>query len=100
MIAAAWSDVTGILHIGGPERMSRLEMGRRLAVLLRADPSVIAPIRRDQAPAAEPRPRDASLDSSRWRRLFPGLAWPTWEESLKDFGQSPRQYNFNNEPRP
>jgi dTDP-4-dehydrorhamnose reductase len=83
LLALARSDFTGLLHVGGPERLSRLEMGQRLAAFLGADPSVIVPSRRDQAPAAEPRPRDISLDSSRWRGLFPGLPWPAWEEALR-----------------
>jgi dTDP-4-dehydrorhamnose reductase len=82
LIALARSDFTGLLHIGGPERMSRLETGRRLAAFLGADPSVIVAGRRDDAPAGEPRPRDVALDSSRWRRLFPGLAWPAFEAAL------------------
>ena len=79
LIAVARSDYTGVLHIGGPERMSRLAMGRRLAALLGADPSVIVAARREDAPAGEPRPRDTSLDSSRWRRLFPDMPWPSFE---------------------
>src|SRR3954469_18015415 len=83
LVALARSDFTGLLHVGGPERLSRLEAGHRLAAFLGADPSVIVAARRDQAPAAEPRPRDLSLDSSRWRGLFPGLPWPGWEEALR-----------------
>jgi dTDP-4-dehydrorhamnose reductase len=76
------SDVGGIVHIGGPERMSRLEMGRRLAAVLGCDASAIVPARREQAGAGEPRPCDTSLDPSRWRRSFPGLPWPDFEEAL------------------
>jgi dTDP-4-dehydrorhamnose reductase len=82
LVELAHSDVTGVLHIGGPERLSRLEMGRRLAQFLGAGGANIVAVRRDDMPAAEPRPRDVSLDSSRWRGLFPGLPWPAWEEAL------------------
>ncbi len=82
LVALARSDVTGLLHLGGPERLSRLEMGRRLAAFLGADPGVFVAVRREQVPAPEPRPRDTSLDSSRWRELFPSHPWPTWEEAL------------------
>jgi dTDP-4-dehydrorhamnose reductase len=84
LLGVAFSDLTGMLHLGGPERLSRLEMGQRLAAFLDADPSAIVAVKREQAPAAEPRPRDVSLDCSRWRGLFPGQPWPTWEEALRE----------------
>jgi dTDP-4-dehydrorhamnose reductase len=84
LLEVAFSDFTGLLHLGGPERLSRLEMGQRLTAFLGADPSAIVAVTRDQAPAAEPRPRDVSLDSSRWRGLFPGHPWPAWDEALRE----------------
>ncbi len=84
LIALAESDYPGLLHLGGPERLSRLEMGRRLAAFLGAEASVIVPARREEVPAPEPRPRDTSLDSSRWRGLFPRQSWPAFEPSLRE----------------
>jgi dTDP-4-dehydrorhamnose reductase len=84
LAALARSDCTGVLHLGGPERLSRLEMGRRLAAFLGADASVTVPARREDVPAPEPRPRDVSLNSSRWRGHFPHLPWPTWEDALRE----------------
>jgi dTDP-4-dehydrorhamnose reductase len=82
LTALAMSDITGILHIGGPQRLSRLEMGQQLERFLGVHgPNLIA-VGRNDLPAAEPRPRDTSLDSSRWRRLFPSLPWPAWDEAL------------------
>jgi dTDP-4-dehydrorhamnose reductase len=78
------SDFVGLLHLGGPDRLSRLEMGQRLAAYLAVDPMTIPAAQRNSMPAAEPRPRDTSLDSSEWRRLFPGEPWPTWEEALRE----------------
>jgi dTDP-4-dehydrorhamnose reductase len=83
LLALLESDYTGLLHLGGPERLSRLEMGRRLAAFLGLDASAIVAGRRERMPAAEPRPRDVSLDSARWRQMFPGHAWPTFEEALR-----------------
>ncbi|MBV9121967.1 MAG: SDR family oxidoreductase [Planctomycetes bacterium] len=80
--ALAQSDFQGLLHLGGPERMTRLEMGCRLASLLGSDPSVLEPVSRLQVASPEPRPRDTSLDATLWRRLFPKQEWPTFEESL------------------
>jgi dTDP-4-dehydrorhamnose reductase len=84
LVALLAADMNGLLHVGGPERLSRLSMGRRLAVSLGADPSAICALRREQAPLTEPRPRDVSLDSSRWRRRFPELPWPAWEAALRE----------------
>jgi dTDP-4-dehydrorhamnose reductase len=82
LVEVARSDFTGRLHVGGPERLSRLEMGQRLAEFLGVGPAGIVAVRRADAPAAEPRPRDTSLDSGRWRELFPHVPWPGWHEAL------------------
>ncbi|MGH7227061.1 MAG: SDR family oxidoreductase [Gemmataceae bacterium] len=89
----ALADPLGLLHVGGPERLSRMEMGRRLADFLGGDPATIVSVSRGSVAAAEPRPADLSLDSSRWRSLFPHQEWPTWEEALSQlmplFGKRP-----------
>jgi dTDP-4-dehydrorhamnose reductase len=84
LAALARSDFTGLLHLGGPERLSRLAMGQRLAAFLGADPAPLVAARRAEVPAPEPRPRDVTLDSSRWRGLFPEQPWPAWEEAVRD----------------
>jgi dTDP-4-dehydrorhamnose reductase len=86
LVCLARSDITGLLHLGGPERMSRYEMGLRLAAYLHADPSPIVAASRSSAAAAEPRPRDTSLDSSRWRALFPHHPWPAFEQAIREMG--------------
>lgn len=85
LLALARSQETGVFHLGGPERMSRLEMGRRLAAFLRCAKPEIVPASRQQAPG-EPRPRDVSLDSARCRSVFPRLTWPGFEEALEEMG--------------
>jgi dTDP-4-dehydrorhamnose reductase len=84
LVALAESDSAGVLHLGGPERMSRLEMGQRLAAFLGVDASAFVPARREEVAAPEPRPRDTSLDSARWRGLFPRQPWHGYEESLRE----------------
>ena len=81
-LAVAAADCAGVLHLGGPERLSRLEMGQRLARTLGCAARIVPAGRNDGQP--EPRPRDVSLDSSRWRRLFPGQPWPAHEEAVRD----------------
>lgn len=75
-------DPLGLLHLGGPERLNRLEMGWRLAAFLGCDSAGFVATSRTSVAAAEPRPADLSLDSSRWRSLFPREEWPTWVEAL------------------
>jgi dTDP-4-dehydrorhamnose reductase len=86
LILLLQSEFEGILHLGGPERLSRLEMGQRLARFLNVDAGAIQAGERGSVPASEPRPRDASLDSSLWRSLLPGEPWPGWEDALTEMG--------------
>ena len=75
---AAWAFISvararhhGLLHLGGPERVSRLELGRRLAhALAVAEPSFEA-VSRTDVTSPEPRPADISLDSARFVSLYP-----------------------------
>jgi dTDP-4-dehydrorhamnose reductase len=59
----------GRFHLGGPERLSRYELGLRVAALLGLPPSLITPVRQGDLPQA-PRPADVSLDSRRARDLL------------------------------
>ena len=83
LVALADSDATGLFHVGGPERMSRLEMGQRLAAHLGVPANGIEAVSRLTA-GGEPRPRDTSLDSTRWRASFPTIPWPTFERELEE----------------
>jgi dTDP-4-dehydrorhamnose reductase len=64
-------NVKGIFHIAGAERLSRVQLGERVAAVLGLDASLIrrAPQRSHQG---APRPADVSLDISRARSE---LAW-------------------------
>src|SRR5262249_55229591 len=66
----------------------RYEMGQRLAAIIGGDASRLVAARREDPPAAEPRPRDTSLDSSLWRRLFPSIPWPSFEAALDEMLKS------------
>jgi dTDP-4-dehydrorhamnose reductase len=69
------NDCVGTWHVGGSARLSRYEFGLRLAAHLGLPTELIRPASRLDNPAAEPRPADLSLDSSRFRKAFPN--WPT-----------------------
>lgn len=55
----------GVFHVGGPERVSRYDLGLRTARLLGLDASLIEPVLFADAVGAAPRPADVSLDSGR-----------------------------------
>jgi dTDP-4-dehydrorhamnose reductase len=79
----ARSDYSGLLHVGGPQRMSRFEMGCRVANCLGLDPGFLVATRRLEVPFPEPRPRDCSLDSSRWHEVFSEVPWPDLEQATQ-----------------
>lgn len=54
----------GLLHLGGPERLSRFDFGSVLRDVLGMDANLIA-CTRDSVPLPAPRPPDVSLDSTR-----------------------------------
>jgi dTDP-4-dehydrorhamnose reductase len=62
----------GVFHLGGPERISRHELGMRVAGLLGLDPRGIRGVRQADLAFDAPRAADASLDSSRARAA---LGW-------------------------
>jgi dTDP-4-dehydrorhamnose reductase len=74
---------TGRFHFGGPERISRYELGRRVARSLGLDENGIDAVKQSDRPSAAPRPADVSLDSSRARREL-GYKPRPLEESLRD----------------
>jgi dTDP-4-dehydrorhamnose reductase len=52
----------GVFHLGGAERLSRFELGRRTASALGLDGRGLLPVEHGQEPLAPPRPADVSLD--------------------------------------
>ena len=82
LIRLALSELTGIIHVGGRERLSRYELMRRAAIALGIDPVLISPNRRADVRVAEPRPADTSLDTTRLCRLVPDFERPGIEAAL------------------
>ena len=74
LIALARSDARGVMHVAGPERLSRYELIERCARLLGFVNADLERISRMDIDAPEPRPADLSLDGSRFVSLFPQLA--------------------------
>ncbi len=63
--------LTGLFHIGGAERLTRLELGGKVAATLGLNGSLIRKSRRSAHQGA-PRPKDVSLDT---RRAREELGW-------------------------
>lgn len=83
VLLAAESDRAGLLHLAGPERLSRMDMGRLLAERLGVSGAELRAIRREDALAAEPRPRDLSLDDAEFRRAFGVPAGRSMRDALR-----------------
>lgn len=72
LIGLARTDRTGIFHLAGPERLSRIDMARRFAEQLGIQGPAFEPTSRLSVPG-EPRPADLSLDASQLAQEFPHL---------------------------
>lgn len=72
----------GVLHVGGPDRMSRYQLIRRCAWTEAVPPALIGSNRLADFALAEPRPADVSLDSGRLLEEFPSLRRPQIEEAI------------------
>ena len=79
-------ECVGTCHVGGSERLSRCEFGLRLAAYLGVSKELIRPASRLDNPAAEPRPANLSLDSSRFRTAFPDWPRQTLEQAFSELG--------------
>ena len=81
--AAVGSEARGLLHLGGPQRLSRYELGINIANVLGLDSSLAKPASRLQMRGPEPRPRDLSLNSTRWLSTFSNVDRPDLQSSLR-----------------
>jgi dTDP-4-dehydrorhamnose reductase len=76
------SELTGVVHLGGPERLSRFDMGERIAHALCADPQLLVRARRAELQSPEPRARDVSLSSSRYFAHFTEAVGRSMQQAL------------------
>lgn len=73
----------GILHVGGPERLSRFELMSRIGLALGFDPALVHADSRAALVFEEPRPADLSLNTSLLAKLLPGVERPGVEEAVR-----------------
>lgn len=78
------SPFQGIVHLGGPERLSRHEMALRSARALGLDESLVVGNRQAELTLPEARPADTSLDCSRLRSWLPEWSCPTIEQAIAE----------------
>lgn len=84
LIQLATSDVTGVIHLAGRERLSRFDLMTRVARHLGIDPSLVRCNGQADVAGGEPRPADVSLATRRWSDRFPADRWPALEQALAD----------------
>ncbi len=83
LAALAKNHAVGVVHVAGPERVSRYELMQRVALALGLDSQLVRANRQQDAGLAEPRPADVSLDTSRLASLLPDLERPSIEAALQ-----------------
>jgi dTDP-4-dehydrorhamnose reductase len=85
LLLAIETQVSGILHLGGKERISRYQFGCLMADILQLPRNQIKPCYQADVPMAAPRAPDVSLDSSLAFSL--GYNPPSLELELRQFAK-------------
>jgi dTDP-4-dehydrorhamnose reductase len=63
-------DFKGAIHLGGPQRVSRFEMGEILCDVFKLDRSLLIPMKSEDAKLVALRPPDCTLDSSLAKKIL------------------------------
>jgi dTDP-4-dehydrorhamnose reductase len=66
----ALDKLTGVLHVPGPQALSRLQMGQLVSAAIGCNPAPLVAAKCAELAGPEPRPRDLRLDDSRYRAHF------------------------------
>lgn len=78
----ALDKLTGVLHVPGPESLSRLQMGQIIAAAIGCSTAPLIAAKSAELGGPEPRPRDLRLDDSRYRAHFGAPAGRTMQTAL------------------
>lgn len=78
----------GVFHLGGPERLSRFELGRRTVQALALDGQGLTAVRQADVQLPVPRPLDVSMDSGRANRELGWTARPV-DQALAESRRAP-----------
>ncbi len=79
-IVKLMSEVQGIIHLGGSQRLSRYEFGMMAAKIFGLDTSLIVGCKQSEVRMAAPRPKDVSLNSD--KAIYLGFRPLSSEEEL------------------
>jgi dTDP-4-dehydrorhamnose reductase len=79
-LALERQELTGVIHVGGPERMSRYDLIRRTAIALGLEEALVKPVLAAETPMPEPRPRDVSLSTEKLTSWLPERSGRSPEE--------------------
>lgn len=88
----AHSSLSGIVHLGGPESVSRFELGQALARALGCPAARLRPSSHRDANLPEPRPPDVSLSSTRHRQAFGAPPGRPLEQVLAELAEPLRRW--------
>lgn len=66
----AQDKITGVLHVAGPEALSRLQMGQHIAAAIGCSTTPLIASKAAELAGLEPRPLDLRLDDARYRAHF------------------------------
>jgi dTDP-4-dehydrorhamnose reductase len=81
LVHLAQLEVAGLLHLAGPQRLSRLELGRTVLAARALAPHKVRAALRREVPGCVERPEDVSLCAARALALLPA-PMPSPEEAL------------------
>lgn len=87
--AACSLELNGLLHIGGPQRMSRLDTGYAVARAFGLSPDLISPGSVHNHPCADVMSVDGSFDISRMRQQLPFLRLRSLDAELAEDAAAP-----------
>lgn len=72
----------GLLHLGGPERVSRYDLGLMIAEALEINSPAIKPLRQEELEMSAPRPKDVSLKIDKAKKL--GFEPPALAQQIRE----------------
>ncbi len=82
------NDFRGILHVAGPERLSRQAIGQLVCQLFNLDENLLVPVRTQDIHLRSPRPLDTSLNTELSRSVLRTTVLPMEQGLLKAFSNN------------
>ncbi len=79
------NNITGLYHVGGPQKISRLDFGRELCRQMGADEKLLVPARIERDDRFIDRPPDLSFNTDKLSSTFPDVKLKTPAEGISCF---------------